>query len=69
MKKFLLVVCLFASGSAFAETAFWTGNKQRVQTVTGRIEWNCEYRVAYTTQMILFWRVFPDSCPSEVGYY
>jgi hypothetical protein len=66
MKKFLLVVCLFASSSAFATTAFWTGNKQQIQSITGRIEWNCEYKVSYTVQMILFWRVFPDSCPSEI---
>jgi hypothetical protein len=66
MEKFLLVVCLFASSSAFATTAFWTGNKQQVQTVTGQMKWNCEYRIAYTTQIILLWRVFSDSCLSEV---
>jgi len=66
MKTFLLVVCLFASSSAFATTAFWTGNKEQVQTVTGQMKWKCEYRISYTTQMILVWRVFADSCPSEV---
>ena len=66
MKTFLLVVCLFASSSAFATTAFWTGNKEQFQTAAGQMKWKCEYRIAYTTQMILLWRVFPDSCPSEV---
>ncbi len=69
MRKFLLVVCLLASGSAFAETAIWTGNKELIQTIAGRTQWKCEYRVANTTQMILFWREFFDFCPSEVGYY
>lgn len=67
MKKLLLVICLLASGAAFATTAIWTGNKQKVQTVSGKVKWNCEYKVADTTQMIIFWRIFPDACPAEVG--
>lgn len=66
MKKFLLVVCLFASGSAFATTAFWTGNKELFQTEKGETNWKCEYRIAYTTEMILIWRTFPYACPSEI---
>lgn len=66
MKKFLFTVCLFASSSAFATTAFWTGNKQQFQTEAGQMKWKCEYRIAYTTRMILVWRVFSFSCPSEV---
>jgi hypothetical protein len=67
MKKFLLVVCLFASSSAFAETAIWTGNKERVQTVSGEVKWNCEYKVASTTLMNLFWQEFVDACPLKLG--
>jgi len=66
MKKFLFVVCLFASSSAFAEAAMWTGNKQQIQTEDGRVKWSCEYRVPNTTAVILFWREFFDACPSEV---
>jgi hypothetical protein len=66
MKKILLAICFFVSTSAFATTAFWTGNKQPVEAEAGQTKWNCEYRVGHTTQMILFWRIFPDSCPTEI---
>jgi hypothetical protein len=78
MKKFLFIICLFASSSAFATTAFWTGNKEQLQSKkvetnkeqpqSEKVEtnWKCEYRVAYTTEMILIWRTFPDSCPAEI---
>ena len=90
MKKFLFIVCLFASSSAFATTAVWTGNKEQLQSEKVeankdqpqsekaeankdqpqsekvRTNWRCEYRVAYTTQMMLVWRTFPDSCPAEI---
>jgi hypothetical protein len=90
MKKLLFVVCLFVSSSAFATTAFWTGNKEQLQSEKAeankeqpqsekaeankeqpqseKVEttWKCEYRVAYTTEMILIWRTFPDACPSEI---
>jgi hypothetical protein len=49
MKKFLLVVCLFASSSAFAITGLWTGNKEQFETATDQMNWKCEYRIAYTT--------------------
>lgn len=32
MKKILFAVCLFASDPAFATTAFWTGNKEQLQS-------------------------------------
>jgi hypothetical protein len=67
MKKIFLVICLFASSPAFANPAFWTGNKEQVSAVAGQVIWKCEYRVAYTTQMILVWREFADSCPSEIS--
>lgn len=90
MKKFLFIVCLFASSSAFATTAFWTGNKEQLQSEkieankeqsqSEKVEtnkeqpqsekvqtnWKCEYRVAYTTQMMLVWRTFPYACPAEI---
>jgi hypothetical protein len=66
MKKLLFIVCLFASSSAFATTAFWTGNKEKFETDKGETNWKCEYRVAYTTQMMLVWRTFPYACPAEI---
>ncbi len=114
MKQFLFIVCLLASSSAFATTAFWTGNKEQLQSEkvetnkeqsqSNKVEsnkeqpqsdkgetnkdqpqsdksetnkeqlqsdkvatkWKCEYRVAYTTQLILVWRTFPDGCPAEI---
>jgi hypothetical protein len=67
MKNILLVVFLFASTSAYATTAIWTGNKEKLQTATGQTKWKCEYRVANTTLMLLLWREFIDSCPSEIN--
>jgi hypothetical protein len=114
MKRLLIVACLFASSSALATTAFWTGNKEQLQSEQGEVnkkqpqseqaatnkeqpqadkgetnkeqpqpeqgetskaqpqpekiatKWKCEYRVAYTTQMILVWRTFSDYCPAEI---
>lgn len=114
MKKFLFVVCLFASSSAFATTALWTGNKEQLSSEKGvttkeqpqseksdankgqpqaeksetnkdqpqadkgetnkeqpqpekaETKWKCEYRVAYTTQLILVWRTFLGGCPDEI---
>jgi hypothetical protein len=68
MKKLIFVVCLFASSSAFATTGFWTGNKEPLDPDNAKTSWKCEYRVAYTTRMILVWRIFPDSCPAEIEF-
>jgi hypothetical protein len=69
MRKILLVVCLCASSAAFATPAIWTGNKQKIETSDGGTKWKCEYKIAYTVQMILFWRTFSDGCPSQVEVY
>jgi hypothetical protein len=90
MKKLLFVACLLASSSAFATSAFWTGNKEQLQSKKvetnkeqpqsakgeankeqpqsekSETKWKCEYRVAYTTQMMLVWRTFTDGCPAEI---
>ena len=66
MKKIIFAVFLLASSPAFATTAFWTGNKEEIQTATGETNWKCEYRIAYTTQLIFVWRTFPNSCPEEI---
>lgn len=66
MKKLIFVVCLFASSAAYATTAFWTGNKEEFKTAKGETNWKCEYRIAYTTQLILIWRTYPYACPSEI---
>jgi hypothetical protein len=67
MKKLFFVACLFASSSAFAMTAFWTGNKEEFQTAKGETNWKCEYRIANTSQLILIWRIFAFSCPAEIS--
>jgi hypothetical protein len=41
-------------------------NKEQPQPEKVETKWKCEYRVAYTTQLILVWRTFPDSCPAEI---
>ena len=53
----LLLVMVFAQG-----TAYWTGKMEQVQTVTGRMAWNCEY--SYNGQK--FWRVYANTCPTSV---
>lgn len=47
---------------AYAATAYWTGQQEQVQTVTGQYVWNCEYN--YNGQT--FWKLFQTSCPSSV---
>ena len=68
MRKFVLIVSLFASSHAIAETAIWTGNKEKIDTIGGQTKWKCEYKVANRSLMILFWREFFDFCPDEVEY-
>ena len=41
-------------------------NKEQAQSEKSGTKWKCEYRVAYTTQLILVWRIFPDGCPDEI---
>lgn len=43
-------------------TAYWTGKRVSVQTVTYQQGLNCEYR--YNLQ--IFWKVFTGSCPSSI---
>ena len=63
MKKTVAIVAMaMSSTSAFAATAFWTGQQEQVQTVTYQYAWNCQYN--YSGQ--LFWRIFKNSCPSSV---
>jgi hypothetical protein len=66
MKKIIFAVFLLTSSPAFAMAAYWTGNKEEIQTSTGETHWKCEYRVAYRTQLILVWRTFANSCPEEI---
>lgn len=90
VKKIVFIVCLLASSAAYATTAFWTGNKEQLQSEKSEVKkeqpqpeqgktdqaqpqaekietkWKCEYRVAYTTQLILVWRTFSDYCPAEI---
>jgi len=57
-----LLVALFFSAPASANTAFWTGKQEQVQTVTYKWVWRCEYN--YNGQ--IFYRLFETSCPSSV---
>ena len=47
---------------AYAATAYWTGQQEQVQTVTGKYVWRCYYN--YNGQV--FSRLFEMSCPSSV---
>ena len=53
---------LFAATSAYAATAYWTGQWEQVQTVTYKIGWKCQYN--YNGQMV--YELFQMSCPSSV---
>lgn len=46
----------------YAASAFWTGQQEQVQTVTGKVVWRCYYN--YNGQT--FSRLFETSCPSSV---
>ncbi len=59
---FVLLLSALAAAPAFAATAFWTGRQEQVQTVTYKWAWRCEYN--YNGQK--FWRLFENSCPSNV---
>ena len=62
MRALALVVAL-SSASAFAATAFWTGNQRSVTTVTGRAGVACEYSIYGNT----FWRTFAAFiCPVTI---
>jgi len=62
MKKIVALVLLAASMSAFAATAFFTGQQEMVQTVTGRVAWRCHYNYAGNT----FTAIFEGSCPGSI---
>lgn len=64
MKRCIIGLVLFST-TAVAAQAFWTGNQQPIQTVTGISAWNCEYQ--YNGQRI--WRIFQTSCPSSIEVY
>ena len=62
MRALALVVAL-SSASAFAATAYFTGNQRYVTTVTGRSGVACEYSVYGNT----FWRTFAAFlCPLSI---
>ena len=56
----LLILALLA-GRALAATAYFTGKQEMVQSVTGRVAWNCEYNYAGN----MFWRAFAGMCPNS----
>lgn len=63
MKRLILAtVVLAAASTAYAATAFFTGKQHQVQTVTGKVVWECEYRYLNRT----FTRLFETSCPGSV---
>lgn len=59
---FGLVAGMAFATSAYAASAFWTGQQEQVQTVTGKFVWRCYYN--YNGQV--FSRLFETSCPSSV---
>lgn len=67
MKKLIiaLIIGLTISGTAYAATAFWTGQMQQVRSVTGQVVMNCEYMYGGNR----FWRAFAGYCPASVEVY
>ena len=67
MKKIILalIIGVTISSSAYAATAFWTGQVEYVQSVTGQPVANCKYQYAGN----YFWRAFQGFCPSSVEVY
>jgi len=67
MKKLIiaLIIGLTVSGTAYAATAFWTGQVRYGQSVTGAYVANCQYQYAGN----YFWRAFVGSCPSSIEVY
>lgn len=59
---FAFIGGLFAATSAYAATAYWTGQQEPAQTITGLSVWNCAYN--YNGQTI--WRLFETSCPQSI---
>lgn len=62
MKASILVALLVWSAASFAETAYWTGRSEIVQTVTYQTAFNCEYNYAGQT----FWQAYKNFCPASV---
>ena len=58
------VACVLSvlASAASAATAYWTGEMNMVQSVTGQMVWNCKYQYAGR----YFWQAFAGSCPSSI---
>jgi hypothetical protein len=67
MKKLIaiLIFSLTLCGNAQAATAFFTGQMNMGQSVTGRMVYNCQYQYAGH----LFWRSFATYCPQSIEIY
>jgi len=59
---FAMLAGMALAAPAYAASAFWTGQQEQVQTVTGKFVWRCQYN--YNGQMI--YRLFETSCPSSI---
>jgi len=62
---FALVIGLIFSSAADAATAFWTGQVNYGQSVTGQFVANCQYQYAGK----YFWQAFVGNCPSSIEVY
>lgn len=58
----MIFLAAIIASPTFAATARWTGNSERVQTVTHKWVWKCEYD--FLGQK--FFRLFNDQCPYEI---
>ena len=67
MKKIIaaFIITLALSNTAHAATAFFTGQSNMEQSVTGRYVYNCQYQYAGH----YFWRAFTSYCPTSVEVY
>jgi hypothetical protein len=62
MKKAIMFLCVLFSASAYAGTAYFTGNQRSVQTIDYSMGWECEYNYAGRKFKV----VFKHSCPSAI---
>jgi hypothetical protein len=64
MKRLVAVLCFSLSAlPAMADTAYFTGRKQQMQSASREVTWQCQYNNAGKT----FWRTFLGTCPAQVS--
>jgi hypothetical protein len=69
MKKLLLILALASAVYPMALTAYFTGEREFVTTVSGKQGVRCQYVIRQQRDQY-FWRTFAGAnCPSSVEVY